>query len=196
MNLLADGARHGRPGLIYKPASPTAAIRPPPTGIYSRPGYGTFVTSTEPRPDVELRRAARADLLSVFRIEKQSFGQPWPYAAFEGFVDAPAFFVAEADGAVVGYVVGDTVDAGGARIGHIKDLAVAPEYRRRGVGRTLLSRALVALASSGTRRAKLEVRETNAAARSLYESFGFEPHHVLSGYYDDGEDAHVLVKSL
>jgi len=155
------------------------------------------VTSTEPRPEVEIRRAVRADLLSVFRIEKRSFGQPWPYSAFEGFVGASGFFVAEAtgsEGAVVGYVVADTVEAGGIPLGHIKDLAVDPEYRRRGIARTLLSRALAALASSGTSRVKLEVRRTNEAARSLYESFGFEQNHVVSGYYDDGEDAHVLVK--
>ncbi len=157
------------------------------------------MTSTESRPDVVVRRAVRADLLSVFRIEKRSFGQPWPYSAFEGFVGAPGFFVAEApdaEGSVVGYVVADTVEAGGVPFGHIKDLAVDPGHRRRGIGRTLLSRALVALASAGSGRVKLEVRRTNEAARSLYESFGFEPNHVVPGYYDDGEDAYVLVKHL
>ncbi|TKR25194.1 ribosomal-protein-alanine N-acetyltransferase [Natronomonas salsuginis] len=152
------------------------------------------VTSTDPRAAPEVRTAVRADLLSVFRIEKRSFGQPWPYAAFEGFLGAPGFLVAEVDDSITGYVVGDTVDAYGAPVGHIKDLAVAPEHRRRGIGRTLLSRGLVALASAGVDRVKLEVRRTNEAARSLYAEFGFEPHHVVPAYYDDGEDAFVMVK--
>lgn len=148
------------------------------------------MTTGSSRP-VGVREAVRADLLDVFRIEKRSFPQPWPYAAFERFLDTPGFLVAEADGEVVGYVVADTVDGS---LGHIKDIAVAPERRGEGIGRTLLSRALVALFTQGVDRVKLEVREGNEAARSLYEAFGFELHHVASGYYDNGEDAHVLVR--
>jgi len=154
------------------------------------------VRGTEPRAGVEIRGAVRADLLSVFRIETRSFEQPWPYAAFERFLGAPGFLVAEAEGSVVGYVVGDTIETAAAPVGHVKDLAVARDHRRRGLGRRLLSRALGALAAAGVSRVKLEVRRTNEAARALYSSFGFEPHHVVSDYYDDGEDAHVLVKHL
>ncbi|CCQ35640.1 GNAT family acetyltransferase [Natronomonas moolapensis 8.8.11] len=153
---------------------------------------------TEPRAGSEIRGAVRADLLSVFRIEARSFEQPWPYTAFERFLGAPGFLVAEteAGGDIVGYVVGDTIESGAVPIGHIKDLAVARGHRRRGLGRRLLSRALGALAAAGAGRVKLEVRRSNEAARGLYSSFGFEPHHVVPGYYDDGEDAHVLIKHL
>jgi [SSU ribosomal protein S18P]-alanine acetyltransferase (EC 2.3.1.128) len=154
------------------------------------------VRGTEPRAGVEIRGTVRADLLSVFRIETRSFEQPWPYTAFERFLGAPGFLVAETDGDVVGYVVGDTIEAGAVPVGHIKDLAVAPDHRRQGLGRRLLSRALGALAAAGAGRVKLEVRRTNESARTLYSSFGFEPHHVVPDYYDDGEDAHVLVKHL
>ena len=154
------------------------------------------MSGAEPRPEVEIRGAVRADLLSVFRIETRSFGQPWPYTAFERFLGAPGFLVAEAAGDVVGYVVADTIETGAVPVGHVKDLAVAPEHRRRGLGGRLLARALGSLAAAGAGRVKLEVRRTNEAARTLYLAFGFEPHHVVSDYYDDGEDAHVLVKRL
>ena len=39
-----------------------------------------------------------------------------------------------------------------------------------------------------------EVRASNDRARALYREFGFETHHVIPGYYDDGEDAHVMVR--
>jgi ribosomal-protein-alanine N-acetyltransferase len=45
-------------------------------------------------------------------------------------------------------------------------------------------------------RVKLEVRESNDRARSLYRRFGFERHHTVPRYYDDGEDALVLVADL
>jgi ribosomal-protein-alanine N-acetyltransferase len=152
------------------------------------------VTTTGARPDVGVRAVERADLLDVFDIEKRSFAQPWPYAAFERLLDAPAFFVAEVDGDVVGYVVADTVPNHGPSIGHVKDIAVHPEHRGEGVGRTLLSRALMDLFVEGAGRVKLEVRESNERAQRLYADFEFEVHHVVSGYYEDGEDAYVMVR--
>jgi len=152
------------------------------------------VAAPDSRSGAAIRPAVRADLLSVFRIEKRSFEQPWPYAAFEGLLDAPGFLVADADGSVAGYVVGDTVDSHGIPIGHIKDLAVDPAHRRGGLGRRLLSRGLSALAAAGADRVKLEVRRSNRAARSLYRDFDFERHHTVPDYYEDGEDALVLVR--
>lgn len=153
------------------------------------------MTTAEPRTDIEIRTADRADLLEIFRIEKRSFGQPWPYAAFEQFLGSAGFLVAE-DETVVGYAVADTVSDHGIPIGHIKDIAVEPDRQREGIGRTLLSHGLTRLATAGVRQVKLEVRRSNQAARSLYESFGFEIHHVRSGYYDDGEDAYVMVRRM
>lgn len=152
------------------------------------------MTTAEPRADIEIRRAVQADLLEIFRIERRSFGQPWPYAAFEQFLDSRGFLVAE-DDAIVGYVVADTSTEYGVPIGHVKDIAVESERRREGIGRALLARALTTLASTGVERIRLEVRRSNHAARSLYEDFGFERHHVQSGYYADGEDAYVMVRS-
>lgn len=152
------------------------------------------MTTAEPRTDIEIRTAVRADLLDVFRIEKRSFDQPWPYAAFEQFLGSAGFLVAE-DDAIVGYVVADAVSDRGIPTGHVKDIAVAAERQREGIGRTLLSQSLITLASTGVERIKLEVRRSNRAARSLYEAFGFENHRVRPGYYDD-EDAYVMVRRL
>jgi len=170
---------------------------------------------------VTVRPADRADLLDVLRIERASFSEPWPYAAFESLLDAPAFLVAvgeaerseaskeragaerhasreDADGenTLLGYVVGDVMPNHGRDIGHIKDLAVRPEARGRGIGRRLLREALFGMALAGATVAKLEVREGNDAARSLYREEGFEPTRRISQYYDDGEDALLLVVDL
>jgi ribosomal-protein-alanine N-acetyltransferase len=153
------------------------------------------VTAAEQQADVEIRSATRADLLDIFRIEKRSFSQPWPYAAFEQFLDSDGFLVAE-DDALVGYVIADKTEEYGVPVGHIKDIAVTPDRRHEGIGRTLLSYGLTTLASDGVSRVKLEVRPSNHGARSLYEAFGFELHHVRQGYYDDGENAHVMVRKM
>jgi len=151
------------------------------------------VTTAAARADAGVRKAVRADLLEVFRIEKRSFTQPWPYEAFERFLGEPGFLVADDDG-VVGYVVADTMPNHGTSMGHIKDLAVDPDRRGEGVGRLLLGEALGALFVDGAGRVKLEVRESNEAAQTLYREFGFETHHVIPAYYDDGEDAYIMVR--
>ncbi|MFB6128717.1 MAG: ribosomal protein S18-alanine N-acetyltransferase [Halorhabdus sp.] len=146
-----------------------------------------------------VRPAARADLLGVTEIERQSFPQPWPTSAFERFLDAPAFLVAVEQtppaGSVIGYVVADAAPGHGQPLGHVKDLAVHPDRRNAGVGRQLLQRAILALGASGLTTVKLEVRESNAAARHLYRSEGFVHRRTIPGYYDDGENALVMVRS-
>jgi ribosomal-protein-alanine N-acetyltransferase len=76
---------------------------------------------------------------------------------------------------------------------HINNLAVRPENRRSGVGRALLSRVITDSYQLGARRALLEVRESNHAARRLYEQFGFSVATVRRRYYTHPEeDALVL----
>lgn len=159
---------------------------------------------------VEIRPAERADLLAVLRIERGSFPQPWPYEAFQRYLDSPGFLVAVDDAnrrqigddigdedpvvesPVVGYVVADLVRSRGQPIGHIKNLAVHPDRRGEGVGSALLERALEVLSVTDT--VKLEVRASNDGARSLYRRFGFEQFRRVEGYYRNGEDALVMIR--
>lgn len=160
------------------------------------------MTATPPRRTLVVREATRADLLDVFRIERSSFPQPWPYGAFEGFLGTPGFLIAEfreegADepGTVAGYIVADTVPNHGNPLGHVKDLAVHPDHRGRGIGRRLLERGLAVMDGQGAVRVKLEVRDGNDGAIHLYRAFGFTHHHTIPGYYDDGTDALVMVRT-
>lgn len=146
-----------------------------------------------------IRRAQRADLLAVLRIEKQAFPQPWTYDAFERFLGEPGFLIAETEDTtdpVLGYVVADTIQNHGRDLGHIKDLAVHPDHRERGIGTQLLSRALQQLAAQGAGTVKLEVRAGNDAATALYQGFDFEIHHTVPQYYGNGEDANVMIRSI
>lgn len=154
------------------------------------------MTTTAPeRSTPTIREAKRADLLAVYRIEEGSFEQPWPFTAFQSYLGEPGFLVAE-DDAVVGYVVADVVATHGSDLGHIKDIAVRESRRDEGVGTLLLTRALAVLEAEAVDSVKLEVRENNGTARSLYRSHGFEHRRTLPEYYSDGEDALVLVRGL
>lgn len=152
------------------------------------------VTDTD---GVAIRPAERADLLAILRIETASFPQPWPYDAFESFLGEPGFLVAaEPDGTVAGYVVADVTTTHGGAVGHVKDIAVHPDRRGDGLGAALLARALAVLDSRGVGAVKLEVRESNEPARRLYRRFGFETLRRIPRYYEDGEDAVVMIREL
>ncbi|WP_049947907.1 GNAT family N-acetyltransferase [Candidatus Halobonum tyrrellensis] len=169
-------------------------------------GDGLGGAGDRPPAGVTVRSAERADLLGVFRVEKAVFTQPWPFAAFEKLLDAPAFLVADgagtdrgsgddgvAAGDVLGYVVGDLTPNHGRDIGHVKDIAVRPAAQGQGLGRTLLRRALYVLAGDGASVVKLEVRESNHRAQSLYADEGFDPARRIPRYYADGEAAFVML---
>ncbi len=70
-------------------------------------------------------------------------------------------------------------------------LAVAPEARRRGIGRALLEAAMAAVAQRAVT-LFLEVARSNLPARSLYAAAGFVEAGSRRGYYPGGEDALVL----
>ncbi|MEO5346390.1 MAG: ribosomal protein S18-alanine N-acetyltransferase [Magnetococcus sp. YQC-9] len=79
---------------------------------------------------------------------------------------------------------------------HLLTLGVAPDYRRRGLGRGLVAALLEEACLPPGREVLLEVRASNIAARSLYEGMGFTRIGLRRGYYRQGpygpEDALVM----
>jgi ribosomal-protein-alanine N-acetyltransferase len=92
--------------------------------------------------------------------------------------------------------VANLVPNHGRAFGHIKDIAVHPDHRGEGVGAKLLERALRVLRLGGAESVKLEVRASNGPAQSMYRSFGFEYLRTVPRYYDDGENALIMVVDL
>jgi ribosomal-protein-alanine N-acetyltransferase len=78
----------------------------------------------------------------------------------------------------------------------ILTMAVLPEKRRRGIGRTLLAAGMREAASRGASALFLEVSISNQAARDLYRAAGFAEVGRRPRYYSDGADALVMRASL
>lgn len=133
------------------------------------------------------------DLDGVLAVDVVSFANHWTRDMFEWEArhsDVARLSVLRAPGGgVAGYcaawVIFDEV--------HINNMAVLPEWRRHGLGAALLARVLDAAAGEGASKATLEVRRSNAAARALYERFGFIEAGVRARYYTNPvEDAIVM----
>jgi ribosomal-protein-alanine N-acetyltransferase len=72
---------------------------------------------------------------------------------------------------------------------HITLVAVAPDQRRRGLGRRVLQELMDAGRARGASRATLEVAAGNGAGIALYGALGFRTAGIRHGYYRNGEDA-------
>ena len=136
------------------------------------------------------------DLDQVLAIERVSFVTPWTRAAFCYEIEqnkVARCTAVRAGDRVVGYLCLWEI---GREI-HITNLAVHPEWRRRGVGRRLLVFAMAEGLARGVTLAFLEVRPSNARAVKLYEGLGFQVIGRRTGYYfDTGEDALVMEARL
>ena len=143
--------------------------------------------------------ATPADLPELAAIERDSFSHPWSLAQFQSELAKPFSHTLVAvlqDGdhsIIVGYVVFWLV----ADELHLLNLAVAPLWRRRGIGRLLLTTVLRQAREAGAEYAWLEVRPSNTAALALYHSLGFYQVMVRKRYYaETGEDALILMLPL
>jgi ribosomal-protein-alanine N-acetyltransferase len=147
-----------------------------------------------PRVAVEAMR--RRHLRGVTRIEQRSYPRPWTTGLFLSELaqgDARTYLVATVAGRVAGYggVMYVLPDA------HVTTLAVDPDLRRRHVGSRLLLDLCREAVARGATALTLEVRVSNAAARALYERFGFRPAGARRAYYPadangPAEDALVM----
>lgn len=96
--------------------------------------------------------------------------------------------VAVEDSKVVGFLAFEQIMDEGS----IVEVAVSPDYRRRGIARALINEAL--RNCTGLCTVFLEVREGNAPAVALYESLGFERIAVRRGYYDNPKENAIIMR--
>ena len=79
----------------------------------------------------------------------------------------------------------------------LENIVVAPELRNKGIGARLLNELVSVARETNSQAMFLEVRESNIAARKLYEKAGFEPTGRRKSYYTDPlEDALLYRRSL
>ena len=130
---------------------------------------------------------------AVSALEPQLFSTTaWSASTFwselAGAPDTRHYVVAEELGQIVGYA-GITIYPPEAEV---QTIAVAPWQQRHGTGRALLNTLIAEAAKRGCSRMLLEVRADNAAAISLYESFGFAINGRRRDYYGAGYDAVLM----
>ncbi len=145
------------------------------------------------KTDFTIEPMTAKNLSEVAGLERLCFSRPWSLAALESELKNPlaVFLVARRGESVTGYAGMHDI----AGEGYITNVAVAPGHRRGGVAEALV----IALLNYGIENRlefiTLEVRESNAPARKLYEKLGFEIAGRRKNFYEGpAEDAVIMTK--
>ncbi len=147
-------------------------------------------------PGVILRPMRPDDISAVRDLAAALPTAPqWPAAAYLDAIDAEAIprriallAVDSAEG-----VLGFTVAAAVPPQAELETIAVSPDFQRRGLARRLLTVLSAELHGLGVTEVTLEVRASNAPARTLYASLGFAEAGRRTRYYADPEEDAVIL---
>lgn len=142
-----------------------------------------------------IRPLAPSDLPAMMPIEHEAFSTPWRESTFYALMVRRDSILIGAlrDAHLVGYaicwVVGDQAELG--------NVAVAAAERGHGIGGRLVGEVLARLRGRGVRECFLEVRVSNAVARTLYGRYDFQVVGRRRNYYSKPmEDALVMRREL
>lgn len=141
---------------------------------------------------LKIRKMTLKDLDQVVAIDQVSFSLPWPQRSFQFELtdnETSRCWVAELDGRIAAMIISwlilDEL--------HIATIATHPDFRRRGIGKRLLSHALITALQEGAVKSFLEVRESNLAAQNMYREFGFVEDGRRKEYYKDNNEDAILM---
>jgi ribosomal-protein-alanine N-acetyltransferase len=135
------------------------------------------------------------DVPAVAAIERNSFSLPWSDTSFLNEIrkEHGISRVAVVGDTVVGYVSAESV----LDEGHILNLGVHPEYKKRGIATALVENILEELKLRACRFLYLEVRASNFVAKKLYQGFGFSVVGRRKNYYvAPNEDAVIMMLEI
>lgn len=135
-------------------------------------------------------------LNELVELEKKCFSDPWSSTMFLGDLQSEftCYFGAfNGEGNLIGYA-GMWLSVDG---GEITNVAVHPDYRRKGIAYLLVENLIKICENNNFQYINLEVRESNCKAISLYNKFGFEKVGMRKNYYNNPkENALLMTKPL
>lgn len=140
---------------------------------------------------VHIRWMIRRDMPEVLAAEQQSFEYAWTEDDFLRCLRQRNCIgmVAEHNDRIIGFMI---YELHKNRL-HVLNFAVAPAFRRTGIGAQMVSKLIGKLCSHRRSKITLAVRERNLPAQLFFRSQDFKAVRVLRNYYEDsGEDAFLM----
>jgi ribosomal-protein-alanine N-acetyltransferase len=141
-----------------------------------------------------IRRGTRADVEAIAEIGKASATAPrWDVVDYSIiFSTERTLLIAEVSGEIAGFIVGRDI----AGEWELENIVVADRFRQRSIGQRLVWELILLAKKSDAKFIFLEVRESNLAAKRLYERCGFHPYGRRKDYYSNPVEGAVLYRFL
>ena len=138
-----------------------------------------------------IRRMTLEDIPTVVEIEKACFSLPWSEKSFEDSLSREdTVFLVCSEECVTGYM-GLYLSFDEASVTNV---AVSPEFRKKGYGEALVTAAKEFAKEAGVESIFLEVRQSNAPALSLYKKLGFEELGIRKKFYEHPVEDAIIMK--
>ena len=142
---------------------------------------------------MQIRHARADDISAIFQIEKGALeAAHWPPQRYREILNDPSrsLLVLEHESTVQGFGVLRVLDGEC----ELENLVVEQNVRRQGLGAQLLRKLIDLAVQSGAAAVFLEVRQSNLAARALYNDVGFVESGRRRGYYREPEEDAILYR--
>ncbi len=141
---------------------------------------------------IEIVKMTDAHVSQIAGIEKLCFSDPWSEKSISSELDShiSLWLVAMDGDTVAGYIGSQSVLDGA----DMMNVAVHPDYRRRGIARELVTGLADALKEKGVKSLALEVRVSNAPAIALYEQLGFQQAGLRPNYYRNPKENALILR--
>jgi len=144
---------------------------------------------------ITVRPAVPDDLDEICSLEQACSQNPWSRSgiAEELFASNSIFLVLQTiEKQIIGFACSLLI----LNELHIFETVVRQDFRSGGLGCMLINRLLSEAAAKNAARACLEVRISNHSAIRVYDKCGFKRDTIRKGYYQNGEDALLMSKTL
>lgn len=144
--------------------------------------------------NIEFTNLENGDIKEIAMLDKECFSVPWSEDSFMADVKNPlAYYVlARIDGELCGYCgIYKVLDEG-----QITNIAVKEKFRRRGIAAKILEKIIEYAKVNEIKSISLEVRQSNIAAITLYQKYGFLPIGLRKNYYHSPTENAMLMELI
>lgn len=144
--------------------------------------------------DISFRSAGESDINAITAIENDCFTDAWSKEAFKSSLANPFCEVIVAETYEDKMIVAYAVTMHMYEQGELAKVAVARQYHRQGIALRLVRWLLRIAEHEGVERVFLDVRQSNTAARALYEKAGFKSYAVTEDFYKSPVEPAIKMK--
>ena len=146
---------------------------------------------------ITYRAATLIDIPVLVSMDRIYFPHTaWPAEQFRAEIGKATrmFLVVESEAQIIAYAGAFLPNSGGE--GDIMTIAVAPEFRRKGIAKELIARLESWAKARSAIAMMLEVDISNTEAIELYKNLGYESLNIRKNYYGYGRDAQIMRRGL